>query len=58
LPHALGNAAAIYLLCPAGFVMPRICNDKSDEHTAQRTPKKQIIYNLAYERNPSLIFAF
>jgi hypothetical protein len=43
LPHALGNAAAIYFLCPAGFVMPRIYEDKSDEHMVQQTPKKQII---------------
>jgi hypothetical protein len=58
-PHALGNAAAIYLLCPAGFVMPRICEDKSDEHMIQQAPQKKIIYNLAYEPNPSsLIFAF
>jgi hypothetical protein len=49
LPHALGNAAAIYLLCPAGFVMPRICEYKSHEYTIQQTPKKQIIYTLAYE---------
>lgn len=43
LPHALGNAAAIYLLRPAGFVMPRICEEKSDEYMVQQTPEKQII---------------
>jgi hypothetical protein len=55
LPQALGNAAAIYLLCPAEFVMPRICEDKSHEHMIQQMPKKQIIYNLqvAYKPNPS-----
>jgi hypothetical protein len=52
LPHALGNAAAIYLFCPAGFVMPRICEDKSNEHKAHQTPKKHVIYNSAYELNP------
>jgi hypothetical protein len=55
LPQALGKAAAIYLLCPVGFVMPRICAYKSEECTVQQTSKKHIIYNLIYEMNPCLL---